>query len=529
MTPTVLDRLLTALDAAARFNDSLQVPPAAVLWTDRDRQWEAIIPTLQARRPQLLVLGDYAPEHRRGPAIWLKCMIARTLPEADWPQDTVPLLYLPGVARLDLRALESCPRELQPLAELQYRGAFWAQVNGKDWSVRAFLGGSRGGLKLDVAQDQATQVAMLRALPALLDTPVADLEGRRLEAGDFDELITGDPVRDLLTWLNDPQGIQDGWDPARWEVFTGRCRHRWNLDPLADGPLSFAEALAHQEPALEPVWERYRETWRVYPEVAPLLERATPRDMLTPGERFPTVNAREEGELRRALAGLEGKAQAAACGEIIALEARHGERRDWLWQEMGQAPLARALAPLAELAALVTEPFGGNDVATMAEAYRERFWQVDALALEALIQAPSGADQTALECALKAVYVPWLDRSAHRFQTLVRQQGGLVRVQTIRESRPADYQASAVCWVFVVGLRWDVARMLCRRLEAQGLSPRLESRWSTVPSVTASGKIACSPLAGSADDGPPNDRFIPRLRDADRELDTGRLRKGLEQ
>ncbi|MDQ2695299.1 MAG: BREX-1 system phosphatase PglZ type B, partial [Pseudomonadota bacterium] len=242
MTDTVLDRLLAALDAAARFNDSLQVPPAAVLWTDRDRQWEPAVAALQARRPHLLVLGDYAPERNRGPAIWLKCMIARTLPEAaGWPPDAIPLLYLPGVSRLDLRALESCPRALQPLAELQYRGAFWAQANGKDWSINAFLSASRGGLGLDVAQDQATQTALRRALAPLLAAPVSALRGRRLEAADFDELIADDPVRDLLAWLDDPQAAQTGWDPARWEVFTGRCRQRWRLDPQADGPLSFAD------------------------------------------------------------------------------------------------------------------------------------------------------------------------------------------------------------------------------------------------------------------------------------------------
>ncbi len=81
--------------------------------------------------------------------------------------------------------------------------------------------------------------------------------------------------------------------------------------------------------------------------------------------------------------------------------------------------------------------------------------------------------------------------------------------------------------------------MLCRQLEAQGLSPRLEARWSTVPSVTASGKVACSPLAAEAGDGPANERFAPRLREEPpphppphargRELDTPRLRKRLEQ
>ena len=62
------------------------------------------------------------------------------------------------MSRADLRAIESCPRELQPLAELQYRGAFWSQANGKDWTVNAFLTSKKGGLVLDVVQDNGKQL-----------------------------------------------------------------------------------------------------------------------------------------------------------------------------------------------------------------------------------------------------------------------------------------------------------------------------------------------------------------------------------
>jgi hypothetical protein len=54
-----------------------------------------------------------------------------------------------------LRATEECPDELKPLAELQYRGVFWSQVNGKDWTITAFLQTNHGGLQLKIAKDQA--------------------------------------------------------------------------------------------------------------------------------------------------------------------------------------------------------------------------------------------------------------------------------------------------------------------------------------------------------------------------------------
>ena len=67
----VLDHLLAAIRDAGIYNPDIQVGPTCILWPDRDRQWEALIPVLQAELPELLVLGDYAPETRTGPAIWL--------------------------------------------------------------------------------------------------------------------------------------------------------------------------------------------------------------------------------------------------------------------------------------------------------------------------------------------------------------------------------------------------------------------------------------------------------------------------
>ena len=78
------------------------------------------------------------------------------LTEANWPEKFIPILYLPGVSRQELRAVAECPPVLMPLAELQYRGAIWSQVNHKDWTVLAFLQSADGGLSLDVARNTAT-------------------------------------------------------------------------------------------------------------------------------------------------------------------------------------------------------------------------------------------------------------------------------------------------------------------------------------------------------------------------------------
>jgi hypothetical protein len=73
-------------------------------------------------------------------------------------------LYLPGISREQLRAAEDCPQELAALVELQYRGAMWLHVNGKEWTPYGFLVSKHGGLDLDVAKDQATLDALAGAL-----------------------------------------------------------------------------------------------------------------------------------------------------------------------------------------------------------------------------------------------------------------------------------------------------------------------------------------------------------------------------
>ena len=110
----VIEHLVKTLRNSAIFNPEVQVTPSCILWPDKDRQWEAVIPRLQSELAELLVLGDYAPESRTGPAIWLRCVIAGKAPEVTLPGDRVPVFYLPGVSRQDLRAIEDCPDLLKP-------------------------------------------------------------------------------------------------------------------------------------------------------------------------------------------------------------------------------------------------------------------------------------------------------------------------------------------------------------------------------------------------------------------------------
>jgi len=167
LTITVIEALRNSLTAAARFNRSDMVAPAAILWTDSDSQWGALISQLRPLMPELLTLGEYNPDEKTGPAIWLRCCIERSLPDVELHKDVIPIIYMPNVGRQTLRAVEECPDSLKPLVELQYRGAVWTQRNGRDWSVEAFLISKDGGLGLDVARDRNTRRSMLGALAQL--------------------------------------------------------------------------------------------------------------------------------------------------------------------------------------------------------------------------------------------------------------------------------------------------------------------------------------------------------------------------
>ena len=78
-----------------------------------------------------------------------------------------PIVYLPGVSRSELRAADTCPPELAPIAELQYRSQWFSHPNNRDWTVRALLTNRERGLGLRIADDADTSDgAAPRARPA---------------------------------------------------------------------------------------------------------------------------------------------------------------------------------------------------------------------------------------------------------------------------------------------------------------------------------------------------------------------------
>ena len=521
---TPIDAIRESMAASLRGPDGAE-PPAALLWTDPDGQWRPLIPALMKALPELHELGAYAPAERRGPVIWLKCVVERTLPGAAPEAGAAPVLYLPGVGRQTLRAADDCDAMLQPLVELQYRGAVWHQRNGRDWTVEAFLA-SDDALGLDVARDAATRAAALRALPLLASEPVAALRGRRLEAEDFDRLSIGDPVRDLLTWMSDAAAFEDKCSADRWAAFRGVCDREFAFDPETGGPRAAAAALAAGGGKWNEAWRRFCDAPRLYPGIPAVLRTASPGDLLHPVEpsRRPGLNEEREDRLRAALEEAARLPHADACDRVAALDDEHRERRGWVWAQLGESPCALALEPLGRLARAAQREVEGASAEALAADYAAEGWRCDRAALEALARLDPGSGRGLVADVVRALYEPWLDRVARRFQDLLC--AGDADPGALAGGVDAE---PGVCILFVDGLRFDLGAVLGERLEGRGVRVRLGHRMAPIPTVTATAKPLASPAHAACGGAASAEEFCPAVSGGGRPATAERLRGVMAQ
>ena len=97
--------------------------------------------------------------------------------------------------------------------ELQYRGVFWSQLNGKDWTITAFLQTNNGGLQLKIPKDQATATSIRRAIEKLMDVEgpthtYAERHQIRMAQGKIHRVIAAEATaghRELREWVSRTQ------------------------------------------------------------------------------------------------------------------------------------------------------------------------------------------------------------------------------------------------------------------------------------------------------------------------------------
>lgn len=486
---TVLAAILQALRNAATYNQHELAAPRVILWPDEDRLWTECIEPLRAGYPALWALGDYAAHQATGPAAWLRYQL-----ETQAGKD-VPVIYLPGIGRTAFRSADQCPSQAKHLFALQFQGQFWTQKNGKDWTPFAFLSSADGGLGLDLAADQETKKAIQECLLKLLDVEVDVLRLGKLEAADFRAIVTKDPARTLLRWMGDPHRIKLELERtgSEWISFRAVCRDSYQFDPEKDGAITAAEKLIGGKGAWPLVWARYKEAPRAYPGVKDLLESLKPTSLFEPPSEYkPSLNREEEKRLETDLLALSSVSQKDVPAKVIALADEHAPRSTWVWATLGESPLAIAIGHLRLLAEVVQASGNPSTWEALADYYSSVGWQADRSVLQALDAARSAAATKAVTAAVRAIYLPWLEK----FSTLTQALASTYPATGPLTCRTLPVEEGTV-YLFADGLRLDLARSLEHRLRTSGLAAEITFGfdWSALPTVTATAKPAWRPLA----------------------------------
>ena len=521
-TDTILGRLIVGLRDKAGPLDGHE-RPAAVLWPDPDEEWRPLLATLRERLPEFLALGVYDEAARTGPAIWLRAAVDGELGISAPANGRPPILYLPAVSRQQLRAGDDCPDGLKPLVELLYRGAVWAHPNGREWTVRAFLSSPKS-LGLDVADDAGTRRAMLQALPEVAVAPLGRLASRRLDADFFRRVLSPDPLRDVLQWLGEGDAMRSRLGPERWGAFRGRCRDELDFDPQTAPDVAAGERLGSGEGEWARVWERFLEAPESYEWVADVLLRSRPAGVLPfESERWPDLNAEAEEVLRLQLEELRELSHDDACRGLVQAEEEHGRRRYWVWARLGLSPLAVVLAPLARLAAEARTTLAGGTPGEVARGYVEHGWAADAAAREALAAA-GAADRELVAAVVRRLMLPWLEDGAHAFQAAAEREA-----LPARGGQPPVEAEEGTCLLFVDGLRYELAHVLAEQLEGRGFVTDLRYRWAALPTLTATGKPAATPVAADVTGAELGADFTPAFEATGRRADAEALRTAIEE
>ncbi|WP_419917289.1 BREX-1 system phosphatase PglZ type B [Candidatus Poriferisodalis sp.] len=489
MSESVLDRITYVLEAAGTYDRNTTSAPIALLWPDGERQWESLVPQLRERM-HIISFGAFDQEARRGRAYWLRCVIANTVAIDDAPSGT-PVVYLPGVSRDSLRAIESVDAELAPLSALQHRCQWIGHPNGRDWTVRAMLANKERGLGLSVAADSETATALVDSLPELAGQNWNRLESKYIDAAFLNRLLNPDLVRSLLDWLDDPQETRASLTHGAWSAFVQQCKSEFGFDPSTESEIEAARRLGAGEGHWVHAWHRFRENPSEYPDIPNRLRQAQPNELLpsNPGS-WPGLAEDEEEKLRGALERVAHETPENARSLLLDLEDQHKVRRGYVWADLGWTPLALALEHLAELARLTSMGSSGETVESIVEWYASAGWKADWAVQAALCEVERQADITAVESAIGAAYKPWADACARLLQAAV---GPMANAATYVPASPPSTESGDVV-VFVDGLRLDVAHRLNERLAGSGLETDLTTGLAALPTVTQTAKPALIPV-----------------------------------
>ena len=342
----------------------------------------SVIPVLQKEFHALIIFGVYDAEKKQGPAIWVKCMVAKMLPEANWPADSTPIIYMPGISKNDLKNITAAGLDLQPFMEYQYTGTLFTQVSGREWTVLAFMENQQSGLGLKVAQDKATREALVKVLPSVFQDSNMQFPTSIIDADYLHSVLVPDAIPNILKWLCKGDEFLKSLLPDTKDVFINICRSRFGFEPDYKNTKDIVEKFGAQRNDWKQVWQLYASAPKKYPELEALLRLAKPVDLgsglfALPKESWPQVNEEKEDELRKALRALSKLQSKEALQKLTVLDQQHKDRRRWVWAELGYAPLANALPHLVSMAEVSTTAYASASIEELKEYYTMTGYKAD--------------------------------------------------------------------------------------------------------------------------------------------------------
>lgn len=504
---TIKDKLIAALHKAGSHNSHIMTPPKAVLWLDPERQWQGIIPQLQQAMPHLLVLGNYEPGLRKGPPIWLKCMIDRTLPEADWPDETIPVLYLPGISKKQFKNVAEAPLGLQPIIEYQYSGTMWLHENGKEWTITAFLQ-HRDGIKVKISADKQTKGALIDALPDLIENDENDYRDKYIDAGFLLKGMYPNVSAGILKWMEQGDTFLSQLSKTKKEAFLAICESTYHFTPNHKNIRQIAGLLGGRDAGWSEVWEYFSHAPARYPNVQQYLRMAKPaalgNDLFgIPRDSWPQEIEQAEKELRDELAKIAELEAGTTEAALSALRLSHSWREQSVWNQLGYAPLLSALVPLCELAKLSQASYPSGSLDEIISYYTTKGYLADTAMLEALACAGTKEDAAVIGSCIRSIYLPWLETLTQKFQQ-----------HFAAAEKPVSPLPDSQVILFVDALRFDVSKQLKEKLISFGTVTE-QHHLTALPSLTATAKPYNSPLRPHIDQASVFREFRPSLKGKD--------------
>jgi hypothetical protein len=473
--------------------------------------------------PQLLICGSYVPSKKQGPAIWLKCMIAKVLPEANWDADAIPIIYLPGVAKSDLRNVENAVFNFQPLLEYQYTGTLFIQENGREWSILAFVENPINGLGIKLAKDNATKDALKKTLPSIFQDREVLANKTIIDADYLNNQLFPDIIPTILKWMCKGDVLLNTMDAGKREVFTNLCKSQYDFEPDFRNIIAITEKFGTQKNAWKYVWQMYANAPQRYLEMEDLLRSAKPSDLgsgifALPEESWPQINEEKEDALRQSLIEAAQLDAHKALDELHKLEEEHFSRRKWVWFEIGKSPLTDSLQYMVQMATVAAASFPFTSIDDLKAYYETSGYKADLYMRKSLAAVKSAKDKAIIISLIQLLYKPWLEKITNKFQVLVQTDASIFTTQTAADEKEAFV-------LFVDAFRFELAEEFIDRISQVNRTISLKAVWSAIPSVTPTAKPQVSPIATAVSTHSEINEFRPQLNNKD--LKTNIFREAL--